>query len=88
MRRYGAVFGFNRDRGYLRGSDDRPILIDGRLSFFDTMGTTGNGNTERFVNTYSPWPTSIRITMRLHDPNDVIRGGRLFQFVVPLPKQD
>ena len=92
VRRYGAVFGLNRDRGFLRGSDDRPLLTrDGgfnALQFYDTMGTNNTGNIPRYVNTYSPWPTAIRITMRLHDANDVIRGGRLFQFVVPLPKQD
>lgn len=87
--RYGAVFGYNRDRSYLRGGDDRPIAIGDTLVFADTLGTDGvDPNDQTFVNTYSPWPTALRITMRLHDPGNVIPGGRVFQFIVPLPKQD
>jgi prepilin-type N-terminal cleavage/methylation domain-containing protein len=93
--RYGAVFGLNRDRGFLRGSDNRPIGYSPNPSpedppslwFFDTIGAVSNGSTV-FANTYTPWPTALRITMRLHDPGDVIEGGRVFQFVVPLPQQD
>ena len=86
--RYGAVFGYNRDRGFLRGGDDRPILdANEGIIYADTFATTGNNNYV-FQNTYTPWPTAVRITMRLHDPRNVIEGGRTFQFVVPLPKQD
>jgi hypothetical protein len=53
------------------------------------MGSTGETvGDQQFVNTYSPWPSAVRITMRLHDPGNVIAGGRIFQFIVPLPKQD
>jgi hypothetical protein len=83
--RYGAVFGYNRDRGFLRGGDDQPITSGDppELLFYDTYGSEEGG-----VNTYSPWPTALRITMRLNDPRNVIEGGRVFQFVVPLPQQD
>lgn len=83
--RYGAVFGYNRDRGFLRGGDDQPITFGDppELLFFDTYGSEEGG-----VNTYSPWPTALRITMRLNDPGNVIEGGRVFQFVIPLPQQD
>ena len=92
--RYGAVFGYNRDRAFLRGGDDRPIALPGdngsdSLVFADTMGSSGeDAGDQQFVNTYTPWPSAVRITMRLHDPGNVIAGGRVFQFIVPLPKQD
>ncbi|MGA1223499.1 MAG: hypothetical protein ACO31E_02910 [Phycisphaerales bacterium] len=36
---------------------------------------------------YTPFPSAIRITMRLHDPLNRIQGGREFQFIVDLPKR-
>jgi hypothetical protein len=36
---------------------------------------------------YTPFPTAIRITMTLHDPEGKLEGGRQFQFVIDLPKQ-
>jgi prepilin-type N-terminal cleavage/methylation domain-containing protein len=35
--------------------------------------------------TYTPFPSAIRITMVLHDPDGRLEGGREFQFVVDLP---
>ena len=36
---------------------------------------------------YTPLPSAIRITLRLHDPLGRIEGGREFQFIVDLPKR-
>ena len=36
---------------------------------------------------FTPWPSALRITMRLHDPKLNIASGRTFQFVVDLPPQ-
>ena len=36
---------------------------------------------------YTPLPSAIRITIRLHDPLGRIEGGRDFQFIVDLPKR-
>ena len=36
---------------------------------------------------YTPLPSAIRITVRLHDPLGRIEGGRDFQFIVDLPKR-
>lgn len=36
---------------------------------------------------YTPFPSAIRITVRLHDPLNRIEGGRDFQFIVDLPKR-
>lgn len=93
VRRYGAVFGYNRDYGYMRSGDDNPIVDgNGEPIFADPYGYafSGNGNsgTNYYVQTYTPWPTALRITMRLHDSNNVIEGGRVFQFVVPLPSNE
>jgi len=35
----------------------------------------------------TPWPRSLRFTLRLHDPRLAIEAGRTFQFVVDLPPQ-
>ena len=36
---------------------------------------------------YTPLPSALRITIRLHDPLGRIEGGREFQFIVDLPKR-
>ena len=36
---------------------------------------------------YTPMPSAIRITVRLHDPLGRIEGGREFQFIVDLPRR-
>jgi prepilin-type N-terminal cleavage/methylation domain-containing protein len=36
---------------------------------------------------YTPWPTAIRVTMVLHDPQGRLENGREFQFVIDLPKR-
>ncbi len=35
---------------------------------------------------YTPWPSAVRITIKLHDPNGRLEGGREFQFIVELPR--
>lgn len=37
---------------------------------------------------YTPWPSAVRITMRLHDPKGRLENGRLYQFVVELPRRN
>jgi len=36
---------------------------------------------------YTPWPTALRITMQLHDPEKRIEQGKTLQLVVELPKR-
>ncbi|MEY3021618.1 MAG: hypothetical protein RIS86_816 [Planctomycetota bacterium] len=36
---------------------------------------------------YTPLPSALRITLRLHDPLGRIEGGREYQFIVDLPKR-
>lgn len=36
---------------------------------------------------YTPLPSALRITVRLHDPLGRIEGGREFQFIVDLPRR-
>ena len=37
---------------------------------------------------YTPWPTSVRITMTLHDADLRLESGREVQFVINLPQRD
>ena len=89
VRRYGAVFGYNRDRAIMRGGDDNPLQNNGDPVWGDPYGfafaASGNGGTNYYPRTCTPWPSALRITMRLHDSRNVIDGGREFQFVVPIP---
>ena len=51
-----------------------------RNAIFDT--TTGDLRPD-----YTPWPSAIRVTLTLHDPNTILEtGGREVQFVIKLPK--
>jgi prepilin-type N-terminal cleavage/methylation domain-containing protein len=36
---------------------------------------------------YTPWPSAIRVSMRVHDPQGRIEGGRVVQFVIELPER-
>ena len=47
------------------------------------------GSVKRILRSdYTPWPTALRFTITLHDPKLVLGQGRVFQFVVDLPKAD
>ena len=49
---------------------------------FQTLGgTVGNRDD------YTPWPTALRITMQLHDPEKRIEEGKTLQLIVELPKR-
>jgi len=37
---------------------------------------------------YTPWPTALRITMTLHDPNGTLEAGREVQFLIDLPRKE
>jgi hypothetical protein len=53
-------------------NQDRPLNDDGLVD--PIMG-------------YTPWPSAIRITMVLHDPQGKLESGREFQFIIDLPKR-
>lgn len=36
---------------------------------------------------YTPWPSAIRITMTLHDSESKLPNGKVFQFVINLPRR-
>jgi len=36
---------------------------------------------------YTPWPTALRITMQLHDPEKRIEQGRTVQMIIELPRR-
>ena len=89
IRRYGAVFGFNQKGGILRKLNGDPYTYGNGIPVFgDEEFQPNPGSDGQVFTTYTPWPTAIRISMRLHDANDRIDGARDVQFVIPLPKQD
>ena len=58
--------------------------FNGDKPFFQTLGGTV-GNLDR--DDYTPWPTALRITMQLHDPEKRIEQGKTLQLIVELPKR-
>ena len=56
--------------------------FNGDKPVFQTLGgTVGNRDD------YTPWPTALRITMQLHDPEKRIEEGKTLQLIVELPKR-
>ncbi len=56
--------------------------FNGGKPVFQTLGgTVGNRDD------YTPWPTALRITMQLHDPEKRIEEGKTLQLIVELPKR-
>ena len=67
---YQAIFGPN---------GDEPVTNGARQTRDETVSV------REMRNDYTPWPTALRFTMTLHDPNLALSSGRTFQFVVDLP---
>ena len=89
VRRYGAVFGFNQKGGILRKLNGDPFTYqDGLPVFGDEEFQLTPGGEGSVFTTYTPWPSAVRISLRLHDSNDRLSGARDVQFVIPIPRQD
>lgn len=73
IKRYTAIFGFNRDEPLVRDAAGNSI--------FDS-----NGN-RLFRTDYTPWPSALRVSMVVHDSDGTIDGGRRIEFTVPLPRR-
>ena len=56
--------------------------FNGDKSVFQTLGGTVGVRDD-----YTPWPTALRITMQLHDPEKRIEEGKTLQLIVELPKR-
>jgi hypothetical protein len=87
IRRYGAVFGFNGENAILRKPSGEPYVFSGGTPVLGSR-VVGSGADERAVSTYTPWPTAVRISFRLHDSEARLEGGRAFEFIIPLPRAD
>ena len=56
--------------------------FNGDKPVFQTLGGTVGIRDD-----YTPWPTALRITMQLHDPEKRIEQGKTLQLIVELPKR-
>jgi hypothetical protein len=88
---YWAVFGYNQTMPF----HDLSVDPDGAGTQF-TGGpirsyAPGIGREPTSANSnqigYTPWPSAIRVTMVLNDPDGKLEGGREFQFVIRLPQR-
>ena len=73
VRRYGAVFGYNYAKGgILRKLDGEPFTYGNGIPLFgdEEFQVTPGAQSGRVFTTYTPWPSAIRISLRLHDSKD------------------
>lgn len=77
-----------RDRPVWRCSTEQDSKRVYQAVFGFNQDDRGTFNPSAFLRgPYTPLPSAIRITIRLHDPLGRIEGGRDFQFIVDLPKR-
>lgn len=69
------------------------VVIDQTYDYYEaffgynqTYPLNSSNNPEKSLG-YTPWPSAIRVTMTLHDTETKIENGRVFQFVVNLPRR-
>ena len=84
VQEYWAMFGYNandpffeNDLDFLNDNDDNsdfPVMDEGLLPGDPTWR-------------YTPWPSALRITMRLLDRDNRLGSGWTYQFVVDLPER-
>ena len=80
---YWALFGLNSDQS-LVDIDERDFtgqIISGEGEFGRADGY------QDFDYSYTPWPSALRFTMVLHDPETQLENGQVIQFVVRLPER-
>lgn len=70
---YTAVFGFNNE------NPTETVTITDNTGFTTTRTVLRDD--------YTPWPSALRFTMRLHDAGGKLAEGRLYQFVIDLPRR-
>ncbi|MDG2424623.1 MAG: hypothetical protein P8M22_11665 [Phycisphaerales bacterium] len=80
---YWALFGLNNSNP-LVDLDERDLtgtIIGGAGDFSQADGL------DDFDYSYTPWPSALRFTMVLHDPETRLENGQVVQFVVRLPER-
>lgn len=76
MRDYWAIFGYNQAKPF---NTDPVLASNGAPNPTYDLPDQALG--------YTPFPSAIRVTMVLHDPEGRMEAGREFQFVIRLPKR-
>ena len=79
---YWAVFGVNRTSPLL--DIDVVENLSGESGQFNGDAVDGQKD---FDLSYTPWPSALRFTMVLHDPETRLENGQIYQFVVRLPER-
>ncbi|MDP6891335.1 MAG: hypothetical protein QF471_08385 [Phycisphaerales bacterium] len=80
-REYWALFGPNRRWPLMRTLDASSGPADP-----DEQESTADGLLDPDPS-YTPWPSALRFSMVLHDPETNLEHGKLVQFIVELPKE-
>ena len=80
-REYWALFGPNRRWPLMRSLDVSSGPADPDLQDSNSDGLLDPDPS------YTPWPSALRISMVLHDPETNLEHGKLVQFIVELPKE-
>ena len=80
-REYWALFGPNRRWPLMRSLDVSSGPADP-----DLQNPVSDGLLDPDPS-YTPWPSALRISMVLHDPETNLEHGKIVQFIVELPKE-
>ncbi|MCI0632082.1 MAG: prepilin-type N-terminal cleavage/methylation domain-containing protein [Phycisphaerales bacterium] len=80
---YEAFFGYNQTQPFWDETTAPPG--GGPLGVPSSVPQPSSAFRERAG--FTPWPSAIRVTMTLHDPDRKLEAGREFQFVIDLPKR-
>ncbi|MBC8309178.1 MAG: prepilin-type N-terminal cleavage/methylation domain-containing protein [Phycisphaerales bacterium] len=78
---YWAIFGYNDKEPWLENNTD--LLNDGFPDTGIDVGTMPGVDSWR----YTPWPSALRVTLRLQDRENRLGAGWTYQFVVDIPER-
>jgi len=78
---YWAIFGYNDKEPWLENGVD--LLNDGSSDSGNDVGTFPGVDSWR----YTPWPSALRVTLRIQDRENRLGAGWTYQFIVDIPER-
>ena len=78
---YWAIFGYNDRNPWLENRMD--LLDDGDIDSGVDIGTSPGVDSWR----YTPWPSALRVTLRIQDRENRLGAGWTYQFIVDIPER-